>query len=236
MANNYFRFKQFTVYQERSAFKVGTDGVLLGAYTDISGSKKILDIGTGTGLIALMLAQRSGAEIVAIEPDVDSFAEACDNITLSSWKDRMRIENCRLQDFFPGNALFDLIVSNPPWFTDSLRNPDPIKSMARHNVSLSHEDILTGSSRMLTEDGKLQLILPYAEGNLFIAEAQEYGFHCNDILKIKPHLSGEIRRMIVCFSRKRTRVTEKFLTIDKGRRHEFTDDYMDLTREFYLKF
>jgi tRNA1Val (adenine37-N6)-methyltransferase len=82
----------------------------------------------------------------------------------------------------------------------------------------------------------LQLILPYAEGNLFIAEAQEYGFHCNDILKIKPHLSGEIRRMIVCFSRKRTRVTEKFLTIDKGRRHEFTDDYMDLTREFYLKF
>ncbi len=236
MANNYFRFKQFTVYQERSAFKVGTDGVLLGAYTDISNSKKILDIGTGTGLIALMLAQRSGAEIVAIEPDVDSFTEACDNIRRSNWEDRISIENCRLQDFLPGDTLFDLIVSNPPYFTDSLRNPDPIKSMARHNVLLSHEDILTGTSRLLTEDGKLQLILPYPGGNIFIAEAQEYGFHCNDILKIKPHLSAEIRRLILCFSRKRTRITEKFLTIERGKRHEFTDDYMNLTRDFYLKF
>ena len=205
MANNYFRFKQFTVYQERSAFKVGTDGVLLGAYADISGSKKILDIGTGTGLIALMLAQRSDAEIVAIEPDVDSFAEACDNIRLTNWKDRMSVENCRLQDFHPGDALFDLIVCNPPYFINSLRNPDPIKSMARHNLSLSHEDILTGTSRLLTEEGKLQLIMPYAEGNIFIAEAQEYGFYCNDILKIRPHISGEIKRMIMCFIRKRKR-------------------------------
>ncbi len=234
MSNNYFRFKQFTVYQERSAFKVGTDGVLLGAYADISGSERILDIGTGTGLIALMLAQRSETEIVAIEPEVNSYAEACRNAGLSKWKDRIRVENCKLQDYLPPDTFFDLIVTNPPYFIDSLKNPDPVKSMARHDTLLSHTDILAAAARLLRKDGKLQLILPYAEGNIFIAEAHDYGFYCNDILKIKPLPSGAIKRMILCFSRQRTTVTEKFLTIGKGKRHEFTDDYIKLTRDFYL--
>ncbi|MFZ0282158.1 MAG: methyltransferase [Bacteroidales bacterium] len=236
MSNNYFRFKQFIVYQERSAFNVGTDGVLLGAYAYISGSARILEIGTGTGLIALMLAQRSETEIVAIEPEVNSYAEACHNTGLSKWKDRIRVINCTLQDYLPVDTLFDLIVANPPYFIDSLKNPDPHKSMARHNTMLSHADILVAATRLLREDGKLQIILPYAEGNIFIADAHEYGFYCNDILKIKPLPSGAIRRMILCFSRQRTIVTEKFLTIEKGKRHEFTDDYIKLTGDFYLNF
>jgi tRNA1Val (adenine37-N6)-methyltransferase len=191
MANSYFRFKQFTINQDKCAFKVGTDGVLLGAYAGVTGRMKILDIGTGTGLVALMLAQRCDAEITAIEPDYDSFIQASENIRLSKWASRIRVENCTMQNYFPDKIKFDLIVTNPPYFVDSLKNPDPTKSNARHNDSLTHSDILTGAGRLLEEEGVLQLILPYDEGNIFIAEAQEYGFFCNSILKIRPMPSSE---------------------------------------------
>jgi len=236
MANSFFRFKQFTIDQDKCAFKVGTDGVLLGACANITGKKRILDIGTGTGLLALMLAQRCDAEIMAIEPDNDSFVQASQNIGLSKWGGRIRIVNCTLQNLNPDNASFDLIASNPPYFIDSLKNPNPAKSFTRHNDSLTHSDILTGARRLLAEDGLLQLIMPYDEGNIFIAEAQEHGFYCNSILKIRPMPSSEIRRLILGFTRKRTKPTERFLTIEKGKRHEFTEEYIRLTKDFYLKF
>ncbi len=236
MANSYFNFKQFTIFQDRCAFKVGTDGVLLGACAVVEGRKRILDIGTGTGLIALMIAQKSDAEINAIEPDRDSFVQALENVNLSKWKSRINVENCRLQDYFPGKIKFDLVVTNPPYFIDSLKNPDPPRSIARHNVSLTHSDILAGTDRILEKEGLLQLVLPYDEGNIFIAEAQEYGFYCNNILKIRPTPSSEIRRLILCFSRKKLKPTEQFLTIEKGKRHDFTNDYVSLTKDFYLNF
>jgi len=183
-----------------------------------------------------MLAQRCNSEITAIEPDYDSFSQASENFTLSKWNDRIRIDNCSLQVFNPDNPGFDLIVSNPPYFIDSLKNPDPVKSDTRHNDRLTHSDILTGARRLLNEDGLLQLILPYDEGNVFVAEAQEHGFYCNSILKVRPVLSSEIRRMILGFTRKRTKPAESFLTIEKGKRHEFTEEYIRLTKDFYLKF
>jgi tRNA1Val (adenine37-N6)-methyltransferase len=236
MANNYFSFKQFTVYQDKSAFKVGTDGVLLGSAIDVTGVKRILEIGTGTGLIALILAQRSDAEIVAIEPDYESWCQACENVSRSKWNSRIAVQNSDLQNYVPGEAKFDLIVTNPPYFTDSLRNPDQRKSTARHNDSLTSEELLMGATRLLEENGKFQLILPYVEGNIFIAEAVNYGFFCNNILKIRPLPDSEIRRLILTFSRKKLLPAEKFLTIEKGKRHEFTEDYINLTKEFYLKF
>lgn len=236
MASNYFSFKQFTIKQERSAFRVGTDGVLLGACADVSGKTRILDIGTGTGLIALMLAQRCDAQIVAIEPDYDSFIQASGNVRRSKWMSRIKVENCTLQNYASGNKRFDMIVTNPPYFTGSLKNPDPAKSNARHNESLTHSDILTGACRLLDESGLLQLILPYDEGNIFIAEAQEYGFFCNSILKIRPLSSSEIRRLVLGFSRKRIKPSESFLTIEKGKRHDFTEEYINLTSDFYLRF
>jgi tRNA1Val (adenine37-N6)-methyltransferase len=236
VANNYFSFKQFTIHQEKSAFKVGTDGVLLGASADVSGTKTILDIGSGTGLIAIMLAQRCDAEIVAIEPDTDSCNEACENVRLCDWTSRIKVENCDLQNYSPGNKKFDLIVTNPPYFSDSLKNPDPRRSSARHNESLSSEELLKGVSRLLGEKGRFQLIMPYVEGNIFIAEAQKFDFYCNSILKIRPLPSSEIRRLILSFSRDRLKVIESFLTIEHGRRHEFTNEYINLTKDFYLKF
>jgi len=161
MANNYFTFKQFTIYQDKCSFKVGTDGVLLGACADVSGAKNILDIGTGTGLLALMLAQRCYAEIVAIEPDRDSFEQASGNVRSGKWNDRIKVVNTDLQNYDPGTVKFDLIVSNPPYFTDSLKNPDPRKAASRHNDTLSSGEILRSVSRLLSDKGKLQIILPY---------------------------------------------------------------------------
>lgn len=236
MSNNYFNFKEFTIDQGKSSFKVGTDGVLLGAASDVAGKKKILDIGTGTGLISLMMAQRCDATIAAIEPDYESFLQAVDNAAHCKWKSRITVIYSDLQKFTADDEKFDLIVSNPPYFSNSLKNPDPRKSSARHNDSLSSADLLIGVARLLDEEGLFQLIMPYAEGTIFIAEAQQYGLYCNSILKIRPLPTAEIRRLILTFSRERQKLTEKFLTIERGERHEFTDEYKTLTKDFYLKF
>jgi tRNA1Val (adenine37-N6)-methyltransferase len=236
MANNYFSFKQFTIYQDKSAFKVGTDGVLLGAYTDVKGVRRILDIGSGTGLISIMLAQRCEAEITAIEPDNESYIQTCENVSRCDWYERIKVEHTDLQNFNPGQGKFDLIVTNPPFFSDSLKSPDLRKSFTRHNDSLTSDEILKGVLRLMQDEGRLQLILPYLEGNVFIAEAHKYGLYCNNILKIKPLPSSEIRRLILTFSRNQIKPAEKFLTIEHGRRHEFTEEYINLTKDFYLKF
>jgi tRNA1Val (adenine37-N6)-methyltransferase len=236
MANNYFSFKQFTIHQEKSVFKVGTDGVLLGAAAEVTGISKILDIGSGTGLIAIMSAQRSNAEIVAIEPDHESYIQTCENVKLCRWSDRIKVEHTNLQEYSKESIKFDLIVTNPPYFTNSIRNPDPLKSAARHNDSLSPEELLEGVSKLLNDVGRFQLIMPYVEGNIFIAEANKYGLYCNSILKIKPLPSSEVRRLILSFSREQQKVTEKFLTIEHGRRYDFTEDYINLTKDYYLKF
>lgn len=236
MSNNYFSFKQFTIFQDKCAFKVGTDGVLLGACAEASGKKRILDIGTGTGLISLMIAQRCEAEIVAIEPDWNSFSQASDNIRQSKWAEKIRVENTSFQEFSNEGDKFDLIVANPPYFIGSLKNPDKDKSSARHNESLSHTDILKGAERLLAEDGTLQLILPNTEGNLFIAEAIELRFYCKRIIRIKPHPDAHVRRLIISLSRKKTIISEKFLTIETGKRHEYTEGFIALVNDYYLKY
>jgi tRNA1Val (adenine37-N6)-methyltransferase len=236
MANNYFSFKEFTIFQDKSAFKVGTDGVLLGAAADVAGKRRILDIGAGTGLISIMLAQRCSAEVVAIEPDPDSYQQMCENVKQCRWNERIKVLNTDFQSFPKDGEKFDLIVTNPPYFRDSLKNPDPRKSAARHNDSLTTEEILEGVSNLLEDNGLFQLIMPYVEGNILIADAHKYGFYCNRILKIRPLPTAEIRRLIMTFSRKRLKVTESFLTIEHGRRHEFTEEYINLTKDFYLKF
>lgn len=236
MASDYFNFKQFTIRQDISAFKVGTDGVLLGASVDLSGVERVLEIGTGTGLIAIMLAQRGNAEIYAIEPDDESYKQASENVSRCSWSDRIKILHSDLQNFEPGELKYDLIVTNPPYFTDSIRNNNPRRSASRHNDSLSSADILKAASDLLVTDGRLQLIMPYTEGNVFIAEAREFGFFCNSILKIKPLPTSQVRRLILTLSRIREKPVERFLTIEHGKRHDYTEEYIRLTREFYLKF
>jgi tRNA1Val (adenine37-N6)-methyltransferase len=236
MANNYFSFKEFTIFQEKAAFKVGTDGVLLGAYADITCRKRILDIGTGTGLVSIMLAQRCDAEIVSLEPDYESFLQSEENVKRCKWAGRIKVINSNLQSYNSVEEKFDLIVTNPPYFSNSMKNPDPRKSSARHTDSLSSEDLLTGVEKLMNDSGIFQLIMPYVEGTIFIAEAQQFGLYCNNILKIRPLPKSEIRRLVMTFSRKRLKLTEKFLTIEHGARHAYTEEYKTLTKDFYLKF
>ena len=235
MSRDYFQFKQFTVWQGKSAFRVGTDGVLLGAIADTAGRRRILDIGTGTGLIALMLAQRCDAEIVAIEPHRDSFLQARGNTHQSPWPNRIKLVNISLQDFNPGDMLFDLIVSNPPWFIDSLRCPDPARSAARHDDTLSGHDLLEGVLRLLSYDGIFQVIMPVTEGRIFIEKALSYGMHCSGITHISPTQSSLPKRMVISLGRQKSDISEHFLAIEKGKRHEYTSEFLELVKDFYLK-
>ena len=162
-----FQFKQFAVSDELCAMKVGTDGVLIGAWADVEGDSRILDLGTGSGLIALMLAQRnSEAEILALDIDEQAAAQAHHNFELSPWAERLRVVHSNIVDYSPERK-FDHIVSNPPYFVDSLHSPDAARTTARHTSSLDFEQIISSAERLLEPEGRLSVILPTDVASLF---------------------------------------------------------------------
>lgn len=162
-----FRFKQFSVSDELCAMKVGTDGVLIGAWADVEGDSRILDLGTGSGLIALMLAQRnSEAEIVALDIDEQATIQAQRNFELSPWAERLSVVNTNVCDYVP-KSRFTHIVTNPPYFVDSLHSPDAARTAARHTSSLDFEQIVASAERLLEPEGRLSIILPSDVASLF---------------------------------------------------------------------
>jgi len=245
MSNDYFQFKQFLVKQERSAFKVGTDGVLLGAWARVEDADSILDIGTGTGLIALMLAQRVAASmpdlvihIVALEIDKDSCEQAMVNVRNSQWKNRIRVINQSFQDYCgTGPAKFDLIISNPPFFSDSRKPDRQEKEISRHDTMLSLPELVSGVGKLLSQDGKFCVILPVEESNKLQKLAAETGLHLHRICRVIPMLSLPEKRHLLEFKRNQAEsIQESGIAIEKDTRHDYTDGYMELTREFYLAF
>ena len=160
MSNSYFKFKKFTIWHDKCAMKVGTDGVLLGAWVNVDNATKILDIGTGTGVVALMLAQRSDAEIIGIEIDSDAAEQASCNANESSWRNRIKIIN---QDFIHYNSkeLFDVIVSNPPYFKNSIKSNDDKRNLARHVSSLNYQMLVEKAASLLLPTGSFSIIVPF---------------------------------------------------------------------------
>jgi len=231
---DYFDFKQFRVYQQKSAFKVGTDSVLLGAWADTSSASRVLDIGTGTGLLAMMVAQRTKSKIIALEADRQSFEQAMQNIRICPWSDRIDVKNIRIQDYST-DFKFDLIVSNPPFFRKSLPNNDERVSGTRHDINLSLGELLNSVDRLIAANGRLCLVLPYAEAALFIAEAADHQLYCNKILRVKPRPSYPVIRMLMEFGKEKRVLQQSFLTIETTR-HVYTDEYKKLTSEYYLNF
>ncbi len=215
--------------------KVGTDGVLLGAWVRVEDAKRILDIGTGTGLIALMLAQKSPAPVDAIDIDHPSFEQATQNARTSPWADRVRVIHSSLQDFKPGYR-YDLIVSNPPYFIDSFKAPGEARNMARSaSHSLSYEELLHGVGRLLNNTGRFCVILPFKEGQLFREKAEQNGLFCNHLVNIKTGRDKPFKRVLMEFSRREEELVEEELVIHYDER-QFTEEYKSLTRDYYPAF
>ncbi|MDD4632278.1 tRNA1(Val) (adenine(37)-N6)-methyltransferase [Proteiniphilum sp. UBA5510] len=236
MSNPFFRFKQFTVYHDQCAMKVGTDGVLLGAWTEAGQSKHILDVGTGTGLIALMMAQRNpGARVTAIDIDRKAVAQAKKNADNSTFADRMTVE---LRDFRDYASLwqerFDLIVSNPPWFENSLLPPDAGRTTARHSVSLTLQELLCTAKCCLKQDGLLALILPFDKRQELKQLSDKLGFFLKRETVVFPLPDSAPKRLLTEWVL--TPVGNPLrnrLTIEQSH-HQYSPEFVDLLHEFYL--
>ena len=233
-----FRFKQFEVRNELSAMKVNTDGVLLGAAATLdAGDGRILDVGTGTGTIALMLAQRLSTQsdhftITGIDIDEPSASEAAQNFAASPWSEKLSALHCHLLDFKP-EAPFDLIISNPPYFEGDLKAPAERRNAARHgDSSLSYAQLISFASAFLSARGRLSIILPCSEEVRVLREAASAGLHPFRILRIKTSAAKPLTRSIVEFARERQPLKEEILIMKEQGSN--TSQYNSLVSDFYI--
>nr|WP_311455680.1 methyltransferase [uncultured Prevotella sp.] len=230
-----FTFKQFHITDDHTAMKVGTDGVLLGAWA--KGGTRILDIGTGTGLIALMMAQRfPTAQIDAIEIDKGALEDARFNVSQSPFNERINILNSSLQcSETQEEGIYDAIVCNPPYFINSLKNPLQQRTTARHTDTLSHQELIYHSKRLLKPNGTLSVIIPYDNKDILEAEAIFNGLSILKVTNIKTKSSKPAKRCLIEFGKDTTtecKIEEQVLNDDTGAR---TMWYQNLTQSFYIK-
>jgi len=248
-----FRFKQFYVHDERCAMKVGTDAVLLGAWAPLpvnpcsvgeavcalsAKRSRILDIGTGSGIIALMLAQRCpDAQLDAIDIDPDAIAQAAENFAASPWSNRLHAHCTSLQnfnfEFLIFNYQYDTIVSNPPYFVNALKNPDKLRQTARHTDTLSYSELLQGASQLLADDGTFALILPADAQDEFLTLAQSFGLFPARITYVHPTPAKPAKRMLLALQKNVTDCSVTHFTISSADSPR-SAEYQALTAEFYL--
>ena len=247
MSNNYFRFKKFTVQQNDVSMRVNTDGVLLGAWFSLPEGPcpQVLDVGSGTGVIALMAAQRLSEKpcncfgCEAVEIDTPSCVQARDNFFSSSWMKNLVVYNTDFQSFARfANHKYDAIVSNPPYFNNSLKNPSATKRQARHTDNLPYEDLVKGSKNLLSQNGRLSVILPAEEFQVFEKIAEEHGFATQRQCRVfSKEGDGRPIRIMADFSisaDKKTEAAEDLCIMNSNL--EYASDYKSLTKDFYLKF
>lgn len=232
-----FKFKQFTIQQDRCAMKIGTDGVLLGSWVPIAETvNSILDIGTGTGVIALMMAQRSFAETIdALEIDSDAYEQAVENFETSGWSDRLFCYHASFQEFFQEiDDKYDLLVSNPPFFTENYKTNDPGRAIARFADALPFEHLLVGATHLLSKKGRLAMIVPYKEEKEVIMIARKAGLFPHQITRVQGNPMADIKRSMLLFGLDEVDFEIDQLIIEHNR-HQYTESYIELTKEFYLK-
>ena len=232
-----FQFKQFKIHQDQAAMKVGTDGVLLGAWTQISDTvNSILDIGSGTGLISLMMAQRSYVEnIDAVELNEEAYIQTVENFEQSDWGDRLFCYHASFQEFANEvDEKYDLIISNPPFYTSTYKELSEDRAMARHSESLTYKELLKGASKLLSKQGSCAFIIPHDEEVNFINVAGKYNLYPNKITRVRGTESSLIKRSLLQFSfyEKSIEIDELVIEID---RHIYTQEYIELVQDFYLK-
>ena len=240
MSKKPFQFKEFTIHQDKTSMKVGTDAVLLGAWISLKNfPDKILDIGSGTGIISLMLAQRSDAQTIdAVEIEENAYEQTVENFEQSDWADRLYCYHCSFQEFADEMALeeekYDLIVSNPPFYNDDYETENVSRNKARFTSALSFEELLNGVSKILELEGNFSVIIPFKEEENFIDIANKNGLYLNDVCRVQGNPTSELKRSLLSFSFHKSNLKESNLTIETDR-HKYTDEYINLTKEFYLK-
>ena len=233
MPNNFFSFKQFTVYQQLCAMKVGTDGVLLGAWAE--GGQRILDVGTGTGLIALMMAQRfPAAQLVALDVVHEACCQASDNVEASPFASRISVEETAVQKY-ETDEKFDSIVSNPPFFVNSLVAPDAHRALARHSCALPYADLFASVRRLLAADGVFSAVIPAECRQAFVAEASLAGFVLTRRCAVKTTERKPIRRFLLAFRRQSMSVIDSSEVVLQAADGGRTEWYASLTHDFYVK-
>ena len=233
MPNNYFKFKQFTIVQDGCAMKVGTDGCLLGGWFDCSKSENILDIGCGSGLIAIMGAQRSNARITGIEIDNNAAIQAKENVKNSPWSERIEIINCDFLEYITGKR-FDTIVCNPPYFVNSLKCNKSQRTLARHSDSLNCRDFFAKCAEISTLASTVSIIIPNDIAEEWLSVAKENGFHASRITYIKTTPKKAPKRVLIEFARNGANCIESTL-IFENERGEYSEEVKDILRDFYLK-
>ncbi len=244
MSADSFAFKEFEVKQSNCAMKVGTDAVLLGAWGILPETGNMLDIGTGTGIIAMMAAQRSAAYIDAIEIDKDAYIEAHHNCNNSKWNHRIQVHHIAFQKFIPSvHKKYDMILSNPPYFSNCVQAASESRTLARHTCNLSFEELVDGIASILKQDGSFATILPLKEAEDLVAIAKRYGLYPFRKTSVKTTCSKPAKRILMQFRFEKSIPFEETLIIenepDAGseiKNRSYSNEYKNLTREFYLNF
>lgn len=235
MAQDIFKFKKFSIRHCDGLMKVGTDGVLLGASVLQPNAKRILDIGTGTGLIALMLAQKHDALIDAIDINFDAVKLAESNFENSPWSNRLSAICCSIQSYNPEHK-YDLIVSNPPYFNAGNAAPIVGRAIARHDIELQLCDLFVSIKRLLNEKAKAAIIYPALQHDNILSECTKAGLFVTKRLFISPKTGYEPNRIIFEIGNMASVTEDKYLSIEKDERHDYTNEYRQLTADWYLKF
>ena len=232
-----FSFKQFNVQQDRCAMKIGTDGVLLGAWTPLFNNPyNLLDIGAGTGILSLMLAQRSNLEqIDAIEIDEGAYEQCVENFEASPWSDRLFCFHAGLDEFVDDpEDEYDLIISNPPFYTDTFKSENTQRDIARFEDALPFEELIEAAALLLSDNGIFSVIIPFKEEKKFVAMCKELELFPLKITRVKGTPTAEIKRSLLAFTRiQQTPIIDE-LTVEISR-HQYTPEYIALTQDFYLK-
>ena len=233
--NKPFSFKQFEVHQDRCAMKIGTDGVLLGCWAPVDNVYSVLDIGAGTGVISLIIAQRSTAETIdAVEIDEDAYEQTVENFERSPWGDRLFCYHASFQEFFTEiDDKYDLIISNPPFYTENYKTDDKKRDLARFEDALPFEHLLYGSSKLLSDTGRLVIILPYKSEEEIITVAEQFHLYPQKITRVKGSYDAETKRSLIVLGFGRKEIIYDELVIEITR-HQYTDEYIKLTKDFYL--
>lgn len=235
MPSDVFHCKQFSISQDRTAMKVGTDGMLLGAWTEVHAGDRVLDIGTGTGLLAMMMAQKGAVHIDAVEANPEVAEQAKENVQASPWPDQIAVYPTRIQEFDPAQANpYDLIICNPPYFSQGPNSPDAPRDWARSGKFLPTSDLLTVIRKWLTPNGRASLILPVEVRAAMEQQAGIYGLFAHRVLMVRPKPAKAVHRILLELRRGfPTNVDQQELTI-RDSNGNYTAAYRALTQDFYL--